>query len=419
MAAETTAGIGEIPNLRDSELINGENFNLLAAVPALEATWHNLHSLAKTVFSCIYLLRPDRISSHTLLHSYCMVLMMTCNAAVSAVLDARTKEFFAIKLLSISVPFPFEILSTGKWRAFRAMLFMSMGLFGLIPAIHAVAINWNDPHRNITLGYKTIMALSYITGAMFYISGISQRWKPGFFSLTDLRDGELINGENFNLLAAVPALENLNFDMVRMFINSLGIPSMQANFLRLWTQRWSQVLFLIIALSMKPLRKVLLLFLLSFDRTIDIQCNVDIMDHLLACEATWHNGHSLGKTVFSCIYLLRPDRISSHTLLHSYCMVLMVTCNAVVSAVSDARTNETLSAYNCFKDAQRIAKELRSSYSNDPDKLNELLSIEQVAEHDVVALNLVCRLGTLDQSLEVYFEFSHHPYFASAVVKRS
>ncbi|KAL3535902.1 hypothetical protein ACH5RR_004363 [Cinchona calisaya] len=78
----------------------------------------------------------------------------------------------------------------------------------------------------------------------------------------------------------------------------------------------------------------------------------------------------------------------------------------------------TLSTYNCFKDAQRIAKDLGANYSNDPDKLNELLSVEQVA--DIMLLpNLVCRLGTLDQSLKVYFEFSHHPYFAFAVVNRT
>ncbi|KAG5531160.1 hypothetical protein RHGRI_025949 [Rhododendron griersonianum] len=46
------------------------------------------------------------------------------------------------------------------------------------------------------------------------------------------------------------------------------------------------------------------------------------MDHLLACEATWHKGHSLAQTVFPCIYLLKPDRTSPHALLHSYCRVI-------------------------------------------------------------------------------------------------
>ncbi|KAL6965497.1 hypothetical protein U1Q18_036549, partial [Sarracenia purpurea var. burkii] len=79
---------------------------------------------------------------------------------------------------------------------------------------------------------------------------------------------------------------------------------------------------------------------LNVDRAVDVQCTIDIMDHLLACEATWHKGHSLAQTVFSCIYLLKPDRTTSHALLHSYCRVIRATCNLIVSVVSDARTHE-------------------------------------------------------------------------------
>lgn len=75
--------------------------------------------------------------------------------------------------------------------------------------------------------------------------------------------------------------------------------------------------------------------------------------------------------------------------------------------------------YNYFKDAQKIAKEIKTSFSNDPERLAELRRLEQVAEHNVVAVNVICRLGAVDPSLKVSFEFSHHPYFASAVVKRS
>ncbi|MFS7936033.1 putative -alpha-acetyltransferase 35, NatC auxiliary subunit [Helianthus anomalus] len=74
---------------------------------------------------------------------------------------------------------------------------------------------------------------------------------------------------------------------------------------------------------------------------------------------------------------------------------------------------------NYFKEAQRIAKELRSSFSNDTNKLAELRHLEQVAEHNGIALNLVSRLGSLDPSLKVSFEFNHHSHFATAVVKRS
>lgn len=80
---------------------------------------------------------------------------------------------------------------------------------------------------------------------------------------------------------------------------------------------------------------------------------------------------------------------------------------------------QTLHMYNYFKDAQKIAKELKSSFSGNPDRLAELRRIEQVAEHNAIALNLICRLGSLDPSLKVYFEYSHHSHFATAVVKRS
>lgn len=106
---------------------------------------------------------------------------------------------------------------------------------------------------------------------------------------------------------------------------------------------------------------------LSLDRMVDVQRTIDVMDHLLACEvlsvvlyyklfagrckilcfqhllcwqATWHKGHSLAQTVFSCIYLLRIERTSSHSLLHSYCRITRATCNAIISAVADARTHE-------------------------------------------------------------------------------
>ncbi|KAF7148578.1 hypothetical protein RHSIM_Rhsim03G0251800 [Rhododendron simsii] len=138
----------------------------------------------------------------------------------------------------------------------------------------------------------------------------------GYYSSdANLRDGELIHGENFNLFAAMSALEIMD-------------PKMDSGIVR----RYYSVDEAIDS-GAAPVP-------LSSDRTVDVQCVIDIMDHLLACEATWHKGHSLAQTVFSCIYLLKPDRTSPHALLHSYCRVIRATCNSVVSVVSDARTNE-------------------------------------------------------------------------------
>ncbi|XP_011078412.1 N-alpha-acetyltransferase 35, NatC auxiliary subunit isoform X2 [Sesamum indicum] len=131
----------------------------------------------------------------------------------------------------------------------------------------------------------------------------------------DLRSDELISGENFNLFAAMSALEIMD-------------PKMDSGIVSTYYSVDEAI-----DSGAAPIP-------LSFDRTVDVQRVIDIMDHLLACEATWHKGGSLAQTVFSCIYLLRPERTSFHALLHSFCRVIRTTCNTVVSAVSDARTNE-------------------------------------------------------------------------------
>ncbi|KAL8158742.1 hypothetical protein V2J09_000279 [Rumex salicifolius] len=74
-------------------------------------------------------------------------------------------------------------LSSGKCRAPRALLFCSMALLGLIPAVHACVVNWGNPKRSITLVYEVAMALSYLTGTAFYVSRVPERFKPGWFDL--------------------------------------------------------------------------------------------------------------------------------------------------------------------------------------------------------------------------------------------
>ncbi|KAK1420967.1 hypothetical protein QVD17_22970 [Tagetes erecta] len=131
----------------------------------------------------------------------------------------------------------------------------------------------------------------------------------------DLQDGELICGENFNLFAAMSALEIMD-------------PKMDSGIV---CRYYSVDEAIEDGAAPVPL---------SLNKTVDVHCIIDVMDHLLSCEATWHKGHSLAQTIFSCIYLLRPDRTSSHALLSSYCTIIRATCNAVISVVSDTRTHE-------------------------------------------------------------------------------
>ncbi|KAL3824525.1 hypothetical protein ACJIZ3_020554 [Penstemon smallii] len=88
----------------------------------------------------------------------------------------------------------------------------------------------------------------------------------------DLRNDELINGENFNLFAAMSALEIMDPKM------DSGIVSTYYSVDEAIDNGAAPV----------PL---------SFNRTTDIQRVIDVMDHLLACEATWHKGGSLAQTI--------------------------------------------------------------------------------------------------------------------------
>ncbi|KAK8991275.1 hypothetical protein V6N11_062294 [Hibiscus sabdariffa] len=74
-------------------------------------------------------------------------------------------------------------MSTGKFRPFRAVLFTSMGLLGVVPGIHATIVNWSNPRHGVTLGYESAMALFYLTGVVFYVTRIPERLKPGWFDI--------------------------------------------------------------------------------------------------------------------------------------------------------------------------------------------------------------------------------------------
>lgn len=74
-------------------------------------------------------------------------------------------------------------LSAAKYRAHRALLFVGMGLSGVVPAVHAAAVNWHEPRRNLTLAYEGAMAASYLIGTAFYLTRVPERWRPGMFDL--------------------------------------------------------------------------------------------------------------------------------------------------------------------------------------------------------------------------------------------
>ncbi|GAB2232598.1 hypothetical protein Droror1_Dr00011639 [Drosera rotundifolia] len=74
-------------------------------------------------------------------------------------------------------------LSSGDYRGFRTTLFVLMGIFGVVPAIHAVVLLWDNPRRNVTIACELLMGFFYLVGAAFYVSRIPERFKPGRFDI--------------------------------------------------------------------------------------------------------------------------------------------------------------------------------------------------------------------------------------------
>ncbi|KAK6151552.1 hypothetical protein DH2020_014187 [Rehmannia glutinosa] len=74
-------------------------------------------------------------------------------------------------------------LSSARFRSFRATLFLCMGFSGVIPATHAVILHWDQPQIRGSLGYEIAMGILYGVGAVFYVTRIPERWRPGAFDI--------------------------------------------------------------------------------------------------------------------------------------------------------------------------------------------------------------------------------------------
>ena len=74
-------------------------------------------------------------------------------------------------------------LSAPHFRPFRACIFLAMGFSGVVPALHALVINWEHWQCHVALALEVAMAVAYAAGAAVYVSRVPERWKPGAFDL--------------------------------------------------------------------------------------------------------------------------------------------------------------------------------------------------------------------------------------------
>ena len=96
----------------------------------------------------------------------------------------------------------------------------------------------------------------------------------------DLQPGQLVHGEHFSLFEAMCALE-------------IGNPKTDAA-------------AIVKAHDLPEDRSVATAKLAPLD--VSLEQVLIISDRLMACEVSWQRGHTLPQTVFSCLYLLYPER---------------------------------------------------------------------------------------------------------------
>ncbi|XBI45835.1 hypothetical protein VPH35_110228 [Triticum aestivum] len=73
--------------------------------------------------------------------------------------------------------------SSPRYRRLRATLFLAMGMSGVIPAVHALWVNWGHAACYLALGLEVAMGLAYAVGAWFYVSRVPEKWRPGVFDV--------------------------------------------------------------------------------------------------------------------------------------------------------------------------------------------------------------------------------------------
>ncbi|KAK4223219.1 hemolysin-III related-domain-containing protein [Podospora fimiseda] len=73
---------------------------------------------------------------------------------------------------------------TPKFRSLRISTFITMGLSGLLPIIHAACIYpWDLLNEKAGLGYYLVEGLSLVIGTVFYVTHFPESWAPRKFDI--------------------------------------------------------------------------------------------------------------------------------------------------------------------------------------------------------------------------------------------
>ncbi|PHT42233.1 Heptahelical transmembrane protein 2 [Capsicum baccatum] len=111
---------------------------------------------------------------------FCPIYYIFCDQPYWCIFYLSTITLFGILAIITLLS---SALFSGRFRSFRVTLFLAMGFSGLIPATHALSLNYGHPQVLVALSYEIIMGVLYAIGAVFYMTRFPERCKPGAFDL--------------------------------------------------------------------------------------------------------------------------------------------------------------------------------------------------------------------------------------------
>jgi adiponectin receptor len=99
---------------------------------------------------------------------------------IYVVLYLSLVSIFGIATIAVTLTPKFQDPS---YHAFRAGVFTSLGLFGIIPVVHGWRIHSNVAEVHDALVLDLVMGVTYLLGAAIYTFKIPERWWPGAFDV--------------------------------------------------------------------------------------------------------------------------------------------------------------------------------------------------------------------------------------------
>lgn len=85
-----------------------------------------------------------------------------------------------------------EHFRTPAWRPYRAMLFVALGMSGVVPIIHGLVLledadTWSGRYQQLNLrmglNWVLLQGVFYVSGAFLYAARWPEKWRPGHFDI--------------------------------------------------------------------------------------------------------------------------------------------------------------------------------------------------------------------------------------------